>query len=102
MLELTVVEEGSRGEVKSCLHSLSSAPINDRRETQIHNIIYYKINGIKYKQLLTFCRSKSQQEKYSFRRERSLEDINKDIETIWRELQEIDKITRTSTADTAR
>ena len=31
---------------------------------------------------------------YNFRRERSLEDINKDIETIWRELQEIDKITR--------
>ena len=31
---------------------------------------------------------------YTFRRERSLEDLNKDIATIWRELQEIDKITQ--------
>ena len=29
----------------------------------------------------------------AYRRDRSIEDINKDIETIWKELQEIDKIT---------
>ena len=36
---------------------------------------------------------------YTFRRERSLEDLNKDIATIWRELQEIDKITQPGTAE---
>ena len=42
------------------------------------------------------CRPNSAvQSGYSHRRERSIEDINKDIETIWKELQEIDKITRT-------
>ena len=29
---------------------------------------------------------------FGFRRERSLQDIDKDIETIWRELQELDKL----------
>ena len=36
---------------------------------------------------------------YTFRRERSLEDLNKDIATIWRELQEIDKITQPGAAE---
>ena len=31
--------------------------------------------------------------RYSFRRERSMEDIDKDIATLWRELQEMDKPT---------
>ena len=40
---------------------------------------------------LTFLR-KTSNGSFGFRRERSLQDIDKDIETIWRELQELDKL----------
>ena len=58
-----------------------------------------KINGVhgKWIKFLIFIVLRplsSNQEQFSFQRERSMEDINKDIETIWKELQEIDKITR--------
>ena len=58
-----------------------------------------KINGvhgkwIKFLILIVLRPLSSNQEQFSFQRERSMEDINKDIETIWKELQEIDKITR--------
>ena len=36
--------------------------------------------------------------KFTWRRERSMEDLHKDIQTIWRELQEIDKLTQTGEA----
>ena len=47
--------------------------------------------------LMDFFHTRSRQggrAQYSWRRERSMEDLHKDIETIWRELQEIDKMTR--------
>jgi len=37
-------------------------------------------------------RTKKTSARYSFRRERSLEDIDKDIATIWKELQELDQL----------
>ena len=37
-----------------------------------------------------------------FKRERSLQDIDKDIETIWRELQELDKPDMENELDTQR
>ena len=41
----------------------------------------------------------SERPRFSWRRERSMEDLHKDIETIWRELQEIDKLTQSSAGD---
>jgi hypothetical protein len=40
------------------------------------------------------ARPKNSNPRYAFRRERSMEDIDKDIETIWKELQELDKLPR--------
>ena len=41
----------------------------------------------------------SERSRFSWRRERSMEDLHKDIETIWRELQEIDKLTQASAGE---
>ena len=41
---------------------------------------------------ILYDRPKGSTARYNFKRERSIEDIDKDIETIWKELQDLDRL----------